>query len=84
MEEQVKYKAKKAKKEKKEVLYEYFICYVDRSNKFENALVDMQYLINTKERAYAVQRDLRRVTNDNFRAIVNYQLLRKKFKNNDN
>lgn len=65
--------------EKKKLVYQYFICYVDRCNKFQNALVDANYQINSREHAYECQKDLRRLTNDNFRAIVNYQLLRKKY-----
>jgi len=76
MEEQVEYKAKKGKKK---VIYEYFICFADRCNKFQNALVETNYKIDSKEHAYECQNDLRRFTNDNFRAIVNYQLLRKKY-----
>lgn len=76
MEEQVEYKAKKAKKK---VIYDYFICFVDRCNKFQNAIVETNYKMDSKEHAYECQSDLRRLTNDNFRAIVNYQLLRKKY-----
>lgn len=76
MEEQEKYTVKKPKKK---LVYEMMICYVDKCNKFQNALVDSNYQINSRERAYAMQNDLRRFTNDNFRAIVSYQVLRKKY-----
>lgn len=80
METPVKYKAKKPVVKKKAV-YEYFICYTNRCNKFQNALVDTNYKMDSKQHAYDCQTDLRRVTNDNFRAIVSYNLLRKKYIN---
>lgn len=70
--------SKTTSKDKKSVFI-YFICYVDRCNKFQNALVETNYKIDSKEHAYECQTDLRRVTNDNFRAIVTYNLLRKKY-----
>ena len=64
---------------KKEVRYEYWFCYVDRCNKFENALTDCKYQINSREMMHQAMNDLRHFTNDNIRAIVSYQMLRKKY-----
>ena len=68
-----------AEKPTKKAVYEYWFCYVDNNNKFQNALVDANYEINSRERMKEAREDLRKVTNDNFRAIVNYVLLKKKF-----
>lgn len=64
---------------KKEARWEYWFCYVDRGNKFENALVDSKYEIDCREMAHQAFQDLRQLTNDNIRAVVTYKLLRKKF-----
>ena len=64
---------------KKKLVYEMWFCYVDNNNKFQNALADVNYLINSRERMREAQADLSRVANGNFRCLVNYQILRKKY-----
>lgn len=63
----------------KKLVYEMWFCYVDNNNKFQNALADVNYQINSRERMREAQDDLRRVANGNFRCLVNYQILRKKY-----
>ena len=65
--------------EKKKLVYEMWFCYVDNNNKFQNALADVNYQINSKERMKAARDDLRRLAGGNLRCIVNYQILRKKY-----
>lgn len=77
MEEQVEYKAGKAKK--KEVRYEYWFAYADSNNKLQNALADTKYLINSRELLLRAQDDIRRIVGGNFKAFYNFQLLRKKY-----
>lgn len=65
--------------EKKKLVYEMFFCYVDNNNKMQNALADVNYQINSRERMKAAVDDLRRLAGGNFRCLVSYQVLRKKY-----
>lgn len=67
-------------KKKKKIVYEYWFAYADRCNKLQNALADFNYKIDSREKMLMAQNDLRRITGDNFKAFYNFQLLRKKYK----
>lgn len=70
----------KTKKEaKKKLVYEMWFAYVDNNNKIQNALADVNYEINSRERMWQAQEDLKRFASGNFRCLVNYQVLRKKY-----
>lgn len=70
---------KKENKTKKSVRYSYWFAYADNNNKLQNAIADCRYLINSRERMFQAQDDIRRETNGNFRAFYNFQLLGKKY-----
>jgi hypothetical protein len=73
-------KKTKEAKPKREIRYEYFFSYVNRNNKFENLLADCEYLIESKELVQRACSDLHRVTQGNFHALINFKMLRKKYK----
>lgn len=77
MEEQAKYMVKKPKKKK--LVYEMFFSYVDNNNKIQNALADVNYPIDSRERMWNAQNDLKKFANGNFRCLVSYHVLRKKY-----
>ena len=82
---------KKENKTKKSVRYTYWFAYADNNNKLQNAIADCRYLINSREKMFQAQDDIRREkmfqaqddirreTNGNFRAFYNFQLLGKKY-----
>lgn len=69
----------KETKTKKKLVYEVWFTYVDSNNKIQNALADVNYEINSLERMWQAQEDLKRFANGNFRFLVNYQVRRKKY-----
>ena len=71
------------KKGTKKVVYEMWFCYVDNNNKIQNALADVNYLINSRKRMWQAQEDLKKFAGGNFRCLVNYQILRKKYEEKD-
>lgn len=82
METPVKYKAKKTVKKsttKKKLVYEMFFSYVDNNNKIQNALADVNYPIDSRERMWNAQNDIKKFANGNFRCLISYQVLRKKY-----
>lgn len=68
---------KTVKKQKKVARYEYWFVIVDNNNKFCNVLANTEYLINNRENVYRMNNDLRKVTKDNIRAVVDFRMLRK-------
>lgn len=68
---------KEVKKQKKVARYEYWFVIVDNNNKFCNVLANTEYLINNRENVYRMNNDLRKVTKDNIRAVVDFRMLRK-------
>ena len=65
------------KKQNKVARYEYWFVIVDNNNKFCNVLANTEYLINNRENVYRMNNDLRKVTKDNIRAVVDFRMLRK-------
>lgn len=72
-------KTKTKKETKKKAVWEMWFSYVDNNNKIQNALADVNYEINSRERMWQAQEDLKKYANGNFRCLVNYQVLRKKY-----
>lgn len=64
---------------KKKLVYEYWFSYVDRNNKIGNIMADCEYQLNSKENILRAYKDLRKVTRENFRAIVCFQMLKRKY-----
>ena len=65
---------------KKKVLrYEVFISFADRSNKVQDLLADLEYPLTSKENIVRLCQDMRKATNDNFKALFNFKVLRKKY-----
>lgn len=64
---------------KKKLVYEMFFSYVDSNNKIQNALADVNYPINSRDRMWQAQEDLKRHASGNFRCLIHFQVLRKKY-----
>ena len=58
-------------KEKKEPIAQYLFVYVDKNNKINNILTDMDYNIDGREAVLNLIMEIKEVTNGNFKALVN-------------
>lgn len=73
-------KETKTKKEtKKKAVWEMWFAYIDNNNKIQNALADVNYEINNRDRMHQAQEELRQFANGNYRCLLNYKILRKKY-----
>ena len=72
-------KKKQEKQIKKKAQYEYFVSFVDKNNKFGSMIVDMNFIINSNEAVKRFTFDMNKALNGNFRCIVNFIFLRRKY-----
>lgn len=69
------------KKEKKLVVtpeminYVYHICYVDKGNKFNSLIANLPFSLSNVEGVTGMAQYLRKITNDNYRALCSYQFV---------
>lgn len=76
-----KVQKKEVKKVVKKAQYEYFVSFIDNNNKFGSMIVDMNFLINSNTAVKNFNMDMNRALNGNFRCIVNFIFLRRKYIN---
>lgn len=76
-----KVQKKEVKKVVKKAQYEYFVSFIDNNNKFGSMIVDMNFLINSNAAVKNFNMDMNRALNGNFRCIVNFIFLRRKYIN---
>lgn len=53
----------------------YHICYVDRGNKFNSLVVNLPFSLSTVEGVAGISTYLRKITNDNYRALCSFQFV---------